>query len=58
MELIRGLGKSDPADAEAAARATMAGDAIGIPKSQDGTVEVIRILRLQRKSAAAVSCTR
>lgn len=44
-------GKSDPVDAEAAARATLAGEAIGSPKSQDGTVEVIRILRLQRKSA-------
>lgn len=44
-------GKSDPADAEAAARATLAGDAIGIPKSQDGSVEAIRILRLERRSA-------
>jgi transposase len=44
-------GKSDPVDAEAAARATLAGEAIGLPKSQDGAVEVIRILRLQRKSA-------
>ena len=44
-------GKSDPADAEAAARATLSGDASGVPKSQDGTVEVIRILRLERRSA-------
>lgn len=44
-------GKSDPADAEAAARATLAGDALGIPKSQDGAVEAIRILRLERRSA-------
>jgi transposase len=44
-------GKSDPVDAEAAARATLAGNATGIPKSQDGTVEVIRILRLERRSA-------
>jgi transposase len=44
-------GKSDPADAEAAARATLSGDAAGIPKSQDGSVEVIRILRLERRSA-------
>ena len=44
-------GKSDAADAEAAARATLSGDAIGIPKSQDGKVEAIRILRLQRRSA-------
>lgn len=44
-------GKSDPADAEAAARATLAGQAVGLPKSQDGMVEAIRILRLERKSA-------
>lgn len=44
-------GKSDPADAEAAARATLARDAVGTPKSQDGTVEVIRVLRLERRSA-------
>jgi transposase len=44
-------GKSDPADAEAAARATLAGDAMGAPKSQDGSVEMMRLLRLQRRSA-------
>ena len=44
-------GKSNPADAEAAARATLARDAVGVPKSQDGAVEVIRILRLERRSA-------
>ena len=44
-------GKSDPVDAHAAARATLAGDASGVPKSQDGAVEVIRILRLERRSA-------
>ena len=44
-------GKSDPADAEAAARSTLARDALGVPKSQDGTVEAIRILRLERRSA-------
>jgi transposase len=44
-------GKSDPADAEAAARAALARDAVGIPNSQDGAVEVIRILRLARRSA-------
>jgi transposase len=44
-------GKSDPADAEAAARATLARDAVGVPKSQDGAVEVMRILRLERRSA-------
>jgi transposase len=44
-------GKSDPADAEAAARATLAGNAVGMPKSQDGSVEIIRLLRIQRRSA-------
>lgn len=44
-------GKSDAADADAAARATLSGDAIGVPKSQDGAVEAIRILRLERRSA-------
>ncbi len=44
-------GKSDPADAEAAARATLSGAANGVPKSQDGAVEVIRLLRLERRSA-------
>jgi transposase len=50
-QMRRRRGKSDPADAEAAARATLAGDAMGTPKSQDGAVEIIRILRLQRRSA-------
>ena len=44
-------GKSDPADAEAAARTALAGQGAGIPKSQDGTVEAIRVLRLTRRSA-------
>lgn len=44
-------GKSDPADAEAAARATLAGDATSVPKSQDGNVEIIRLLRMERRSA-------
>jgi len=44
-------GKSDPADAEAAARAALAGDAVGVPKAQNGPVEIIRLFRLQRRSA-------
>lgn len=44
-------GKSDEADAVAAARAALAGQALGVPKSQDGAVEAIRILRLERRSA-------
>jgi len=47
----RRRGKSDPVDAEAAARAVLAGEAVGAPKSQDGGVEAIRLLRLARRSA-------
>jgi transposase len=47
----RRKGKSDGADAEAAARAVLSGEALGVPKSQDGRVEAIRILRLERRSA-------
>ena len=50
-KLRRQQGKSDPVDAEAAARAALAGEALGVPKTQDGPVEVIRMLRLQRRSA-------
>lgn len=44
-------GKSDPADAQAAARTVLANDELGQPKSQDGPVEIVRLLRLQRRSA-------
>lgn len=44
-------GKSDPIDAEAAARAVLAGTATGQPKDTDGEVEMIRNLRLTRRSA-------
>jgi transposase len=43
--------KSDPSDAEAAARAVLAGEASGVPKSGDGEVEMIRTLRAARRSA-------
>jgi transposase len=43
--------KSDPADAERAARAVLAGEASGAPKSGDGCVEMIRALRAARRSA-------
>ena len=42
-------GKSDPADAIGAARAVLAGEAIGTPKAQTGTVEAIRLLRVARR---------
>jgi transposase len=47
----RRRGKSDPLDAEAAARAVQAGTVIGQPKAGDGYVEMIRTLRLARRSA-------
>ncbi len=49
--LRRRQGKSDPVDAEAAARAVLSGRATGIPKSGDGPVEMIRVLRIARESA-------
>ena len=48
---LRRNGKSDPKDAEAAARAVLAGDVAGEPKSGDGRVEMIRTLRAARRSA-------
>ena len=45
------FGKSDPIDAEAAARAVLAGTATGEPKDADGQVEMIRALRIARRSA-------
>jgi transposase len=47
----RNLQKSDPSDAERAARAVLAGEASGVPKSADGRVEMIRTLRAARRSA-------
>jgi transposase len=44
-------GKSDPIDAEAAARAVLAGTATGQPKGANGEVEMIRTLRSARRSA-------
>jgi transposase len=47
----RRRGKSDPTDAETAARAVQAGTALGQPKAGDGAVEMIRTLRVARRSA-------
>jgi hypothetical protein len=44
-------GKSDPIDAQAAARATLAGVATAIPKTREGQVEMIRLLRVARRGA-------
>ena len=62
---LRREGKSDSRDAEAAARAVLSGEAAGVPKSGDGRVEMIRVLRAARRSAlkaksqaAKISCRR
>src|SRR3954469_5733243 len=47
----RRRGKSDPIDAEMAARQALAGHATVVPKLTDGIVEAIRHLRLARDSA-------
>ncbi|MET8349864.1 IS110 family transposase [Micromonospora sp. NPDC005206] len=47
----RNHGKSDPIDAIAAARATLAGTAMGTPKTRTGPVEAIRALRVARRGA-------
>ncbi|MFE3957729.1 IS110 family transposase [Nocardia sp. NPDC059091] len=47
----RRQGKSDPIDAYAAATAVLSGRAEGTPKSRDGAVEAVRILRVARRSA-------
>jgi transposase len=47
----RNVEKSDPSDAERAARAVLAGEASGVPKSGEGRVEMIRALRAARRSA-------
>jgi transposase len=44
-------GKSDPADADAAASAVLSGDADGLAKSRDDRVEMIRVLRIARATA-------
>lgn len=47
----RAKGKSDPIDAYAAARAALNGAATGTPKTRDGRVEAIRVLRVARRGA-------
>jgi len=49
--LRRRRGKSDPIDAQAAARATLAGVATTAPKTREGQVEMIRVLRVARRGA-------
>jgi transposase len=50
-QLRRRRGKSDPVDAEAAARAVLAGEATAVPKTATGSVEMLRVLRVARRSA-------
>jgi transposase len=47
----RFAGKSDPLDAEAAARTALAGVRTGTPKDRSGAVEALRTLRVARRSA-------
>jgi transposase len=47
----RRRGKSDPLDAEAAARTVQAGEATALPKAGTGQVEMIRCLRVARATA-------
>lgn len=47
----RRVGKSDTLDAIAAARAALAGEALGEPKTKSGNVEGIRVLSVTRASA-------
>jgi transposase len=47
----RRRGKSDPLDAEMAARAVLSGRRLSAPKSKAGKVEALRVLRLTRAGA-------
>jgi transposase len=50
-------GKSDTLDAETAARAAMAGDAAGTPKTNDGVVEMIRQVKIAKDTAVKARTT-
>ena len=47
----RRKGKNDPVDAEAAARAVLAGDAQAVPKDRNGAIGELRALMVARRSA-------
>ena len=47
----RQAGKSDPIDAESAARSVLSGQATAIPKSHNGVAEALRMLAVARRSA-------
>lgn len=44
-------GKSDPTDAESAARAVLSGSATAIAKTQSGAAEMMRVVSVARRSA-------
>lgn len=50
-KMRRTHGKTDLVDAEAAARAVLAGTATTLPKTADGPVEMIRVLHITRETA-------
>jgi transposase len=47
----RRRGKSDPIDAHTAARSSLAGVAVPLPKTREGQVEMIRVLGVARRGA-------
>ena len=53
----RRKGKSDPVDAEAAARAVLSGQASAVPKNREGAVEALRALTIARNSAVKATTT-
>jgi transposase len=53
----RRKGKSDPVDAEGAARAVLSGQAAAIPKDREGAVEGLRSLMMARSSAVKATTT-
>lgn len=53
----RRRGKSDPVDAEAAARSVLAGQATAVPKNREGAVEALRSLTIARNSAVKATTT-
>jgi transposase len=52
-QVRRKVGKSDPTDAVAAARAALSGQASVTPKSRNGPMEQMRVLLVARRSARA-----
>jgi hypothetical protein len=49
--LSSATGKNDVLDAEQAARQVLSGQATAVPKSTDGAVEMIRIVKIARDTA-------